>query len=99
MANDNAVSPPPTDDIASWFIMTYTRLPLDSKAHRELVARITTLQAERDRLRAALGKLCEAADNGEWHSSGDCKVEEREDGCGLCQALSMSADALREGGE
>lgn len=93
MASDNTTPPPPADDIASWFIMTYTRLPLDSKAHRELVARIAALQAERDRLRAALEKAAQslAADEEimiDWDANSH-------DGLLLAELRT----ALQEGGE
>ena len=54
------------------------------------------LRADVARLRAALENLIDAADNGEWHSSEDCRIEGRQrndGGCELCTAFDAARAA------
>ncbi len=42
----------------------------------------------------ALRNLIEAADEGEWHSSEDCRIESRYDDCDLCKAIRAAKETL-----
>jgi hypothetical protein len=55
---------------------------------------IIAQRAEIDKLQAALRELIDESDSGAWHSSQDCKVEERDHECELCQALKHATAAL-----
>lgn len=50
-------------------------------------ANAALIAAARNALPALL-RVARAADNGEWHSSEDCRTEGRAAGCELCQALA-----------
>lgn len=40
--------------------------------------------------------LIEAADSGEWHLSEDCRVEQRQNECFLCQSIKQAQSVLQE---
>lgn len=45
-------------------------------------------------VREVIEDLIASSDNGEWHSSGDCKVEERSGDCGLCLVLARARELI-----
>lgn len=57
-----------------------------------LAAMVQDLRAKLDVANMALKELVNAADDGAWHSSGDCGIEKRTD-CGLCDALQHARAA------
>lgn len=46
------------------------------------------------RLRAFVERVLQTIDNGEWHSSVDCRVEKRARECTFCVALRTGARLL-----
>lgn len=51
---------------------------------------------EEKKLIRAIRQLIAAADSGEWHFSSDCKVEQRNKDCKLCQAILEAKSVIKQ---